>query len=104
MILRLWHGWASSTNADAYASHLREEVLPGIRQRVAGYRGAYVLRRDADEEVEFVTLTLFESMDAVREFAGDDHEQAVVPPRARELLSHFDERSTHYEVLIEPDG
>ena len=104
MILRLWHGWTSYANADAYASHLREEVLPGIRQRVAGYRGAYVLRRHAGEEVEFVTLTLFTSMDDIREFAGDDHEQAVVPPTARELLSHFDERSTHYEVVLEPDG
>ena len=102
MILRLWHGWTSYANADAYASHLREEVLPAIQQRVAGYRGAYVLRREGGDEVEFVTLTLFTSMDAVREFAGGDHEQAVVPPRARELLSHFDERSVHYEVLLEP--
>ena len=103
MIGRLWHGWAIRANASAYEALLRSEVLPGIH-RVPGYRGAYLLRRDLGEEVEFVTLTLFDSMDAVRAFAGEDFEKAVVPPKARRLLARFDERSVHYDSLLGPDG
>ena len=101
MIGRLWHGWTTHENADAYEALLRREVLPGIH-RVPGYRGAYLLRRDAGPEVEFVTMTLFESWDAVREFAGADYEAAVVPPAARALLARFDARSVHYDVLHQP--
>ncbi len=103
MIGRLWHGWTTPGNADAYEQLLRSEILPGIH-RVAGYRGVFLMRRDLGTEVEFVTLTLFESMDAVRAFAGEDHEAAVVPPPARRLLSRFDKRSIHYEVLAAPPG
>ena len=101
MIARLWHGWTTRENADAYEALLRSEVLPGIH-RIPGYHGAYLLRRDADTEVEFVTLTLFESWDAVRAFAGDDLEAAVVPPAARKLLARFDARSVHYDILQTP--
>jgi len=101
MIGRLWHGWTSRENADAYESLLRSEVLPGIH-RVRGYGGTCVLRRDAGTEVEFVTLTFFETIDAVRAFAREDHEKAVVPPKARALLSRFDERSAHYRVILDP--
>jgi heme-degrading monooxygenase HmoA len=103
MIGRLWHGWTSRENADAYEALLRAEVLPGIH-RVPGYRGAYLMRRDVPEGVEFVTLTIFDSMEAVRAFAGPDHEAAVVPPPARKLLSRFDERSVHYEIVARPEG
>ena len=103
MIGRLWHGWTTRANAATYESLLRSEVLPGIH-RVPGYRGAYLLRRDLGEEVEFVTLTLFDSMDAVRAFAGEDFEKAVVPPKARRLLERFDERSMHHDALLGPDG
>jgi heme-degrading monooxygenase HmoA len=103
MVARIWHGWASRENADAYEQLVSSHVLPGIN-RVDGYLGAYLLRDDdAGDEVEFVTVTLFESMDAVRAFAGDDFEAAVVPPEARRLLSRFDERSRHYRTLLEPD-
>ena len=102
MIARLWHGWTTRANAPVYETLLREEVLPGIH-RVAGYHGAYLLRRQAGEEVEFVTLTLFDSLEAVRAFAGEDYEQAVVPPEARRVLSRFDQRSAHYTVVIQPD-
>jgi heme-degrading monooxygenase HmoA len=98
MITRIWHGWTSPENADAYEELLRSEVLPGIH-RVAGYRGAHLLRRAAGEEVEFVTLTYFDDLDAVRAFAGEDYEVAVVPAEARKLLAHFDERSAHYETI-----
>jgi heme-degrading monooxygenase HmoA len=101
MIGRLWRGWTSFGNADAYEELLRTEILPGIH-RVDGYRGAYLMRREVEDGVEFVTLTLFESLDAVRSFAGEDHEIAVVPASARRLLSRFDERSLHYEVAVQP--
>jgi heme-degrading monooxygenase HmoA len=101
MIARIWHGWTRPENADAYEGHLRGEVLPGIERRVEGFRGVYLLRRDGDE-IEFVTVTLWDSLDAVREFAGEDYDLAVVPDTARRLLSRFDERSVHYETLIEP--
>jgi heme-degrading monooxygenase HmoA len=101
MIARLWHGWTTKENANAYETLLRGEVLPGIQHRVRGFRGARVLRRETADEVEFVTLTLFDSLDAVRAFAGEDHEKAVVPAEARRLLARFDERSVHYDVMEE---
>jgi heme-degrading monooxygenase HmoA len=79
----------------------RARGAPGHR-RIEGCRGAYVLRRDLAGDVELVTLTLFDSLEAVRAFAGDDHEAAVVPEQARRLLSRFDERSAHYELVLAP--
>lgn len=102
MIARIWHGWASGENADRYEALLRAEILPGIH-RIEGYGGAYLLRREADGEAEFITVTLWESLDAVRAFAGDDYEAAVVPAEARELLTRLEERSVHYEILAEPE-
>ena len=102
MIARIWHGWTTRENADAYEALLRAEVLPGIH-RIDGYRGAYLLRRELEDEAEFATVTLWESLDAVRAFAGEDYERAVVPPAARELLARYDERSRHYETLVEPE-
>ncbi len=99
MITRLWHGWTTRENADRYEQLLRAEVLPGIH-RIAGYQGAQLLRRDAEEGVEFVTLTFFESMQAVRDFAGQDYEAAVVPPEARAILSRYDSKSIHYETVF----
>jgi heme-degrading monooxygenase HmoA len=102
MIGRLWHGRTSQENAAAYAHLLETEVLPGIR-KVDGYRGAWLLRREVPEGVEFVTLTLFESLDAVRAFAGPDYEKAVIHEEAARLLSRYDERSVHYEVVLGPE-
>src|ERR1700682_4381865 len=99
MISRIWHGWTTLEKADAYEELLRGEVLPGIH-RVKGFKGAHLLRRDGKEEVEFLTLTMFDSLDAVREFAGEDYEVAVVPPQARKWLARFDERSAHYETVL----
>lgn len=101
MISRIWHGWTHPDNADAYESLLRDTVLPGI-WRVPGYRGAHLLRRVGDDEVEFVTITWFDSAEAVRAFAGPDDARAVVPDAARALLARFDERSAHYELLVSP--
>jgi len=103
MILRIWHGWTTHANAEAYERLLRQEVIPGIAAKgVAGYRGIQVLRRAPSAgEVEFITIMRFDSLDAVRKFAGEDYERAYVPPRAREVLSRYDERSQHYEVREE---
>ncbi len=86
-------------NADTYEALLRSEVFEGIQNRdIAGFLGIDLLRRDQANEVEFVTIMWFESLDAVRTFAGADYEVAVVPPAARAVLSHFDARSAHYQV------
>jgi hypothetical protein len=99
MISRIWHGWTTPINADAYETLLKEEIFVGIANRqIAGYRGIHLLRRDLGDEVEFVTIMWFDSLDNVREFAGDDYEVAVVPPAARAVLARFDARSQHYEV------
>jgi hypothetical protein len=103
MITRVWRGWTTPENADAYQRIVSTEVLPGIaRREIQGYRGAYLLRRRVDEEIEFATILLFDSLEALREFGGEDYEKAYVPPQAREVLSRFDETSAHYETLMTP--
>jgi len=105
VISRIWHGWTAPADADAYEALLRSEILVGIQDRkIAGYRGIQLLRRDLADEAEFITIMWFDSIEAVRTFAGEDHEKAVVPPEARRLLSRFDERSQHYEVKAEMPG
>jgi len=99
MIERIWHGWTDPDDADAYEQLLQTEILPGFAdQNIDGYRGVRVLRRSHREEVEFVTIMRFESLDAVQQFAGEEYEQAHVPPAARELLARFDDRAHHYEL------
>jgi antibiotic biosynthesis monooxygenase (ABM) superfamily enzyme len=103
MISRIWHGWTTPENANAYETLLRHEIFAGIAAReIAGYRGIHLLRRDLGAETEFVTIMWFDSLDAVRAFAGENYQGAVVPPKARALLSRFDAHSQHYEVLVEP--
>jgi antibiotic biosynthesis monooxygenase (ABM) superfamily enzyme len=99
VIARVWHGWTTPDDADAYEKLLREEVFPGIdAMGVDGYHGVDLLRRPVGDEVEFVTIMRFDSVDAVRAFAGEDHEVAFVPARAREVLKRWDERSAHFEL------
>jgi heme-degrading monooxygenase HmoA len=101
MICRIWHGWTTEANADAYERLLRSEIFQGIAARnISGYRGIELLRRHTGELTEFVTLMRFDSLDDVRVFAGSDYEAAVVPPKARALLERFDERSAHYKVIL----
>jgi len=98
MICRIWHGWTTPANADAYEALLRGEIFQGIAERnLRVFHGIELLRRPNEKEVEFVTLMWFDSIDAVRGFAGPDYEVAVVPPKARDLLLRFDQRSAHYE-------
>src|SRR3712207_5519609 len=101
MIGPLWHGWTNPRNDDAYEEPLRSRVLPAI-DRLDGHERSFLLRRERDGRVEFVTLTLWESLDAVRAFAGDDYEVAVVPPEAQALLDGWDRTSAHYDVRARP--
>ena len=102
MIARIWHGWTTKANADAYESLLREGILVGIQNlQLKGLKGIQVLRREHPEEIEFLTIIRFDSMDAVRRFAGENYEDCVVPPEARAVLSRFDLKVTHYEVREE---
>ena len=99
MVGRIWHGWTTPGNADAYEKLLQTEIFPGIASKdISGYRGIQLLRRPSGAEVEFITIMWFESWDAVNQFAGDDYEKAYVPPKARKVLSRFDDRSQHYEI------
>jgi len=101
MIMRIWHGYTSPANADAYEQLLKSEILPGIH-RVNGYRGAWLLRQRKESEVEFITITTWDSWEAIEQFAGDGHTGAVVPPKARQLLARFDEHAEHYEATWVP--
>jgi hypothetical protein len=104
VILRYWRGWTTLQNADSYQKIVSEQVLPGIAaRRLEGYHGAYLLRRDLDHEVEFATVMIFDSLENVRTFAGDDYETAYVPPAARAVLTRFDEKSAHYTALLDPE-
>ena len=101
-IARVWHGGTIPEKADAYEQLLRNVIFVHIAERaIPGFGGIQLLRRDVPGEVEFVTEMWFDSLDAVRAFAGDDYEVAVVPAEARALLSRFDERSAHYDVIKE---
>lgn len=99
MIGRIWHGYTTLDNANAYEDLLKEEIFTGIRGRqIPGFQEIQLFRRELGNEVEFITIMWFDSIESVRVFAGEDYEKAVVPPKARELLSHFDDRSQHYEI------
>jgi len=99
MISRIWHGYTTPENADTYESLLKGEIIVGIKDRkIPGFREIQVFRRELGSEIEFVTVMWFDSIDAVRAFAGEDYEAAYVPEKARAVLSRFDERSGHYEV------
>lgn len=100
MICRMWHGWTPPEAADAYDSYLKNELFPRVQRELAarGYRGFHVLRRDRGKEVEFVTLVWFDSLDAVRGFAGPNYEVPVISEKARRLLSHYDDRCEHYDL------
>jgi heme-degrading monooxygenase HmoA len=101
MVIREWRGRAGAENQDAYPAHFRDHVLPGLR-RVPGFAGASLARRILDGgKIEFLVLTRWHSMDAVRAFAGDDPTQAVVEPGAAAALTDFDKAVRHYELIEE---
>jgi heme-degrading monooxygenase HmoA len=100
MIARRWRGWAPQATAGDYQRHYQTEVT-GHLQRVDGFRGARLLRHDDGHEVMFTSVTFLTSIDAVRGFAGEDYEQAVVEETARQALSRWDERVAHHDVAID---
>jgi heme-degrading monooxygenase HmoA len=100
MIARIWRGWAPQERAGDYQRHYESEVSSNLRA-VSGFRGARLLRRDDGGEVLFTSVTWFDSLDAVRGFAGDDYERAVVEDAARAALSRWDERVSHHEVAVD---
>jgi heme-degrading monooxygenase HmoA len=93
----VWHGYAKPEHADAYEALLKPELLPGV-SKVKGYKGSYLLRRAAGDEVEFITVMLWESVDAIRAVAGADYETAMIPEERRQYLSRYDAKAAHYEV------
>ena len=102
MISRIWHGYTTFENADTYEKLLAEEIFIGIKDRnINGYRGIQLLRRQLENETEFITIMWFDSLNAVAEFAGIDYENAVVPEKAQRVLSRFDKKSQHYDVIIQ---
>jgi len=100
MIARIWRGWAPLATADDYQRHYETEVSGHLRA-VSGFRGGRLLRRDDGPEVMFTSITFFTSLDAIRGFAGDDFELAVVEETARQALSRWDERVAHHQVIAD---
>jgi len=98
MIARVWHGSTKPEHADAYESHLKPELLPGLSLS-KGFRGSYLLRRAVGDQVEFITIILWDSLDDVRAIAGPDYENAVIPEDRLPLLARYDARAAHYEVV-----
>jgi heme-degrading monooxygenase HmoA len=103
MIARVWRGIATPETAHEYLEHLRQSIFPKLAE-IAGYRGASVLRRDSEAGVEFTVQTLWESLDAIRQFAGDQVETAVVAPVAQPLFRSYDQTVTHYQVVLTAEG
>ena len=100
MICRIWHGWTTTENSSRYEEIVRGEVIPEIEdQRIPGFLSIDLVRRPVPEGDEFATIMWLTDIDSVKAFMGEDYEVAHVPERARNVLSHFDARSAHYEVL-----
>jgi len=101
VIARIWHGWTTRENAENYERLLREEVLLEIAKRaIPGYKSAELFVREAENnEMEFITLLRFESIDAVRIFAGKNPELPVIPPECKKLLKRHSEKSRHYRIV-----
>jgi hypothetical protein len=102
MIARIWHGWTTNENADLYESLLKNEIFPGIGQKkIEGYRKISLLKCSKGDEVEFITIMLFDDLNAVKVFAGNNFEESYVPQKARQILLRFDALSKHYEIINE---
>ena len=101
MIARISHGWTKPQDAKTYEELLRDEIFPGIAERnIRGYHGAELFIRGENDEVEFVTLLRFDSMEGIKEFAGENQSKPVIHPKAEALLTRMDERSQHYRIVI----
>jgi hypothetical protein len=99
-VCRVWRGWTTPENAGAYERIVRGEVIPGIEARgIAGFRHIDLMKREMGAEVEFQTLMWFDNLDAIKAFVGEDYGVSHVPAAARAVLSRFDARAAHYEVV-----
>jgi len=103
MIARYWKGWTKTADADSYERLLKERVFPELG-KIMGYCGGYILRRDSAHEAEFIVMNLFESLDALKQFAGEEYEIPVFEPEAKKLLSRVEPQAVHYEVKASPRG
>ena len=98
MVARFWHGYCSTrAHADAYEAMLKPELLPGISKK-KGYRGSHLMRRDLGNEIEFITILFFDSLDDIKAVTGPDYETAVIPQERKQHLSRFDAKAAHYDV------
>jgi antibiotic biosynthesis monooxygenase (ABM) superfamily enzyme len=103
-IKRIWHGWTTPENAETYRLLLHREVLPGIEaKQIPGYRSLELVSRDLGDEVEFMTIMTFDSLQNVVEFQGEDYARAYVPNAAQAVLSRWDEVCAHYETVERRD-
>jgi antibiotic biosynthesis monooxygenase (ABM) superfamily enzyme len=104
MIARIWRGQTTREKSPLYETIVRDEVIPEIEARqIPGFLSIDLMKRPLGESVEYVTIMWFDSLEGVKAFAGEDFDLAYVPPQGRAVLSQFDERSTHYEVLERRD-
>ncbi len=98
-IKRIWHGWTTPANAGVYETLLHDEVFPGIEAKnIPGYRGIELLRRDLEDEVEFVTIMTFDSIQNVIDFQGADYARCYVPDAAQKVLKRWDQVAKHYDA------
>jgi heme-degrading monooxygenase HmoA len=98
VIARVWHGWTKPEDADGYESHLKPDLLPGL-SKAKGFAGSRLLRRAVGDEVEFITVIFWDSLESIRALAGPNYETAVIPEERRKYLTRFDSRAAHYEVV-----
>lgn len=100
MIVRIWHGWTSLENADSYYNILTNQVIPGIKKmKLEGFNKIDILRKTHSQETEFITMMYFDSIEHIKNFTGEDYEVAHVPEEAQLILSRWDLRSLHYELM-----
>lgn len=99
-IKRVWHGWTTKDNADKYQNILLKEVLPGIEaKKISGYRKIEVLRTELEDEVEFVTIMTYDSLENIKALQGEDYKKSYIPQVAQNVLKHWDLEAAHYEVV-----
>ena len=99
-IKRIWHGWTTPENADTYQNLLHNDVFPGIEaKKIPGYQSIELFRRDPGEEVEFITIMTFDSLQNVIDFQGEDYERCYVPESAQKVLKRWDQKSAHYQEI-----
>ncbi|MEM7708120.1 MAG: antibiotic biosynthesis monooxygenase [Pseudomonadota bacterium] len=99
-VKRIWHGWTTPENAETYRALLHDYVFPEIEAKnIPGYLGIELLRRDHEDEVEFITIMTFTSLQSVMDFQGEDYAQCYVPEKAQKVLKRWDQLASHYEAI-----